>query len=153
MSTNSFMAFKRCVWFFLWDHFYNLNKNCKKASLWLLRESVCNIRLILLLCQMPHFLAAAQRHAQEMLLFNFCFQSSSFSWLFYLCHHDIRTDSVWMSYFLTFCHNFEFLFQFSAFSHFRSFSLIFINFLSFFCFSLLFWVFSTFFHHPAARGS
>ena len=30
------------------------------------------------------------------------FQSSSFSWLFYLCHHDIVTDSVWMSYFLTF---------------------------------------------------
>ena len=26
-------------------------------------------------------------------------QSSSFSWLFYICHHDIVTDSVWMSYF------------------------------------------------------
>ena len=30
------------------------------------------------------------------------FQSTSFSWLLYLCHHDIGTDSVWMRYFLTF---------------------------------------------------
>ena len=47
------------------------------------------------------------------------FKTFSFSWLFYHCHDDIVTDSVWMSYFLTFCQNFEFFIflSFCTFSH------------------------------------
>ena len=56
------------------------------------------------------FLPPAQRRGQVvpflLLLKTFSFfQSSSFFWLLHLCHHDIVTDSAWMSYFLTFCQN------------------------------------------------
>ena len=69
------------------------------------------------------------------------FQSSSFFYIFHLCQHDIVIGSVWMSYFLTFWQNFEFIVLIFCFLTFQQFQPKLFNFLR------------VFFHHAAARVS
>ena len=57
------------------------------------------------------------------------FQSSSFFYIFHLCQHDIVIGSVWMSYFLTFWQNFEFIVLIFCFLTFQQFQPKLFNFL------------------------